>query len=204
MARSVSHQNSPKGGKPLPDWASIADKAVAGDRLAYAMLMRLVTGYLTRWRANDFRGDWEDIVQEVLLSTLAAHREGRLPTAAAFQAYVRQSTRFKFVDQIRNASRHGPKADAETAAEQGYGATPGDAPWPPTASIQSAGRAIQGEVRDALERLGERERTALLEVYLVGRTYDEAAKASSIPLGSLKRALRTGLAQLREILNDPS
>lgn len=202
MASSSSKTASAEGEAPLPDWASIADRAAAGDRLAYASLVRLVTGYLGRWRANDFRSDWEDIVQEVLISTLNAHHEGRFPTNAAFQAYVRQSTRYKFIDRIRTASRRGAPVEVEVATEQGSEPNSAQRPWPPISSIQAAGQAIQHEVRDALERLDERERAALVEVYLAGRTYDEAAIATDIPLGSLKRALRTGLAQLREILRD--
>ena len=34
-------------------------------------------------------------------------------------------------------------------------------------------------------------------MYIEGRTYEEAAEATGIPLGSLKRYLRLGLGQLR-------
>jgi DNA-directed RNA polymerase specialized sigma24 family protein len=39
-------------------------------------------------------------------------------------------------------------------------------------------------------------------VYVGGMTYEEAARATGIPLGTLKRYLRDGLAQLREELGD--
>ena len=55
-------------------------------------------------------------------------------------------------------------------------------------------------VWDALDRLSERERLAVVEVYANGRTYEEAAEVSGIPLGSLKRFLRSGLAALRREL----
>ena len=42
----------------------------------------------------------------------------------------------------------------------------------------------------------------MIAVYVEGRTYEEAAQATGIPLGSFKRYLRDGLAQLREELSD--
>ena len=68
--------------------------------------------------------------------------------------------------------------------------------------MQAAAVDLRLAVREAIARLGERERLAVLEVHLRGRTYEEAAANTGIPLGSLKRALRAGLAQLREVLDD--
>lgn len=190
----------PKSERSEPtDWGALTDRALAGDRVAYARLARLVTGYLARWRAYDFRADWEDMVQEVLISTVSAYREGRFETAAAFQAYVRQATRFKFIDRIRAQERSAPGADRETAMEAGEGP---DAPWPPEKSVQSQAYELRLSVQAAIESLGERQRQAVLEVHIRGRTYEEAAAATGIPLGSLKRELRSGLARLREVLAD--
>jgi RNA polymerase sigma-70 factor (ECF subfamily) len=183
------------GADGTSDWRSLADRALAGDRPAYARLARLVTGYLARWRAYDFHADWDDIVQEVLISTLKAHREGRLATPAAFQAYVRQAARFKFVDRIRVADRTRALEEPDSEAAEA------DAYWPPRTSIRDAARDLQLSIREALAALGERERAAVLEVHVQGRTYEEAAEVTGIPLGSLKRALRTGLSSLREVLD---
>lgn len=183
----------------MTGWGALVDRALAGDRVAYARLARLVTGYLARWRAYDFRADWEDMVQEVLVSTIEAYREGRFPSDAAFQAYVRQATRFKFIDRIRANERVAQDRDPEEAVDRAGSAS--TAAWPPETSIQNEAYEIRVSVRSAVERLGERERAAILEVYLRGRTYDEAAAATGIPLGSLKRALRSGLAQLRGVLD---
>ena len=181
-------------------WRAIADRAVEGDRSAYARLARLVTGYLSRWRAFDFRADWDDIIQEVLVTTITAHREGRLETDAAFQAYLRQAARFKFVDRIRADGRASDQ-DFEELADRGS-ARP---VWPtaPEAAVDETARTLQVSVRQALAQLGERERAAVLAVHVHGLTYDEAAERTGIPLGSLKRALRTGLAALRETLDGP-
>jgi DNA-directed RNA polymerase specialized sigma24 family protein len=41
-----------------------------------------------------------------------------------------------------------------------------------------------------------------MAVYIRGLTYEEAARATGIPLGTLKHYLRDGLAQLRDELSD--
>ncbi len=186
-------------GSAIPEWGELVDRAVSGDRAAYARLARLVTGYLARWHAYDFRADWEDIVQDVLVSTVAAHREGRFPNSAAFQAYVRQATRFKFVDRIRAAEKRSDREVSEAEAE--IPPTHDAALWPPQRSIGDQAFELRDAVDRAIARLDPRERAAVLEVYVRGRTYDEASAATAIPLGTLKRALRTGLARLREVLD---
>ena len=42
------------GRAALPPTSEIVERALAGDADAYARLARIVTGYLTRWRAYDF------------------------------------------------------------------------------------------------------------------------------------------------------
>lgn len=181
------------------EWGAIVERALAGDRVAYGRLTRLVTGYLARWRAYDFRADWEDIVQEVLVSTVEAHREGRFASDAAFQAWVRQATRFKFVDRIRAKQRRGEREfDERVEPESGAGGIP----WPPEKPLQDAAVELRVSLERALERLDPRERAAIVEVHLKGRTYPEASEATGIPLGSLKRALKTGLIRLRKGLDE--
>jgi len=53
-----------------------------------------------------------------------------------------------------------------------------------------------------LERLSENRRVAVQGVYLEGKTYNGVAEDTGIPLGSLTRYLREGIAQLREELGD--
>lgn len=197
MAGSESAQD---GGSTRADaWCEIAEAAIGGDRVAYGRLVRLVNGYLIRWRAFDFRSDWDDMVQDVLMPTLEAYHEGKIPNDAAFQAFVRQTARFKFVDRIR-----GKKKDGEEFEE---GRTEGeavDAPWPPAEPVTERAAAIRSELAQALERLNENERAAVMEVHLHGRTYAEAAERLGRPLGTLKQDLKTGLGKLRRVLEGGS
>ena len=177
------------------DWGAIVDRAIAGDRQSYARLARLITGHLAHWSAWDFRADWEDMVQEVILSVVEAHRGGRLSGPGAVRAYARQATRFKFIDRIRALHRRGANAPIDEDAAEAH--------WPPMASVSSAALEIRLSVWDAIARLPERERLAIVEVHARGRTYEEASVETGIPLGSLKRSLRAGLEKLRRELEGP-
>ena len=60
------------------DWLAVLGRLLAGDRVAFLEVNRLVTGFLVQLRAYDFRDEWDDLRQEVLLSVVANARAGRL------------------------------------------------------------------------------------------------------------------------------
>ncbi len=186
------------------DWLAVVRRVIAGDRAAYARLVRLVTGYLTQWRAYDFRADWDDMVQEVLVSTIEAYRAGRIADSGALMAYVRQAARFKFIDRIRALQRRGRPVELDEQQSADSGGEGAALAWP-TPQGGNSGRAVELRLalKEAMTRLDTREREAVVWVYLRGHTYEEAAEATGIPLGTLKRSLRTGLARLKEVLGDP-
>jgi RNA polymerase sigma-70 factor (ECF subfamily) len=87
---------------------------------------------------------------------------------------VKIITRNKFVDRLKRHLRH---AEKETL------------PWDEETARATA-------VADGTEEPGEQQR--ILEgIYVEGKTYQEVSDATGIPLGTLKRRLRTGLAALR-------
>ena len=184
------------------DWLLVVRRVLDGDRAAYARLIRRVTGHLTSWRAYDFRADWDDMVQEVLVSTIEAYRAGRLADSGALVAYVRQAARFKFIDRIRVLQRRGRPVElnerTDAAISEGSSLA-----WPPADAGEGRGLELRVAIREAMARLDPREREAVTWVYLRGHTYEEAAEATGIPLGTLKRALRTALVSLKEVLGDP-
>lgn len=167
-------------------------RLAAGDRVAFLEIARLVTGCLAQWRAFDFRDDWDDVVQEVVIALIQASRAGRIVHAAALAGYVRQTARFKFIDRLRRRKRQ-PSASAPEPVEA-------EPIWPPDSL--DASPELRLSVWRAVEALPEKERVAVVEVFACGKTYEEAARDSAIPLGSLKRYLRTGLARLRSTLGE--
>jgi RNA polymerase sigma-70 factor (ECF subfamily) len=166
-------------------------RLLTGDRLAFLELNRLVTGFLQQLRAYDFRDEWDDLRQEVALSVIENARAGRLRDPEAFVGYVRIITRNKFVDRLKRRLRRHEK---ETL------------PWDDEAErlIRAPGAhpdgALGADLRAALGDLCEDERRAVEGVYAEGRTYQEVADRTGIPLGTLKRRLRDGLRKLRERL----
>jgi RNA polymerase sigma-70 factor (ECF subfamily) len=171
------------------DWNAILERLLAGDRVAFLEFNRLLTGFLAQLRAYDFQEEWDDLRQEVLLSVVANARAGRLRDPQAFVGYVKIITRNKFVDRLKRRLRHGEAEalpwDEETARAAAVPAGVG--------GDDQTARELWAAVR---ELPGEEQR--ILEgIYLEGKTYQEVSDATGIPLGTLKRRLRAGLAALR-------
>jgi RNA polymerase sigma-70 factor (ECF subfamily) len=175
-----------------PDWAAVLERLIEGDRLAFLELSRLVTGFLVRWRAYDFRDEWDDLVQEVILAAVEAARGRRLRQPGAVVGYLRTAARYKFVDWLRRRRSEPLEPERE--------ARPPELSWPAASHDSRAAEAEHLDLGEALKSLPERQQRALLSVYVEGHTYDEAALSTGIPLGSLKRYLREGLVALRAAL----
>ena len=173
------------------DWAAALDRVQRGDRHALAKLTRLVNSFLSRWGAYDLRDDWEDVVQDVLSAALRALEAGELRDRAAVAAYMKSTTRFKFVDRLKARTRQHAQAHQtwDDVVEQRL---------EPAAAGLGADRIA--ELRRALEALPEAQRRVVAAVHLRGETYEEAAESTGTPLGTLKRQLREGLASLRRTL----
>ena len=73
----------------LEDWAAHVEGLAAGDQLAFLKLSRLVTGFLAQLRAYDFRDEWPDLIQEVMLALITASRDGKIRDHRVFPAFVR-------------------------------------------------------------------------------------------------------------------
>lgn len=166
------------------DWTQLLALLLAGDRLAFLKINRLITGCLTQLRAYDHRDEWDDLRQEVLIAVIESARAGRLRDAERFVAYVRIITRNKFFDRLSAGAR---RKEAKTIE------------WNEEIAGQveqlSDGRA--GEVWFAVEKLPDEEQRVLQGIYREGKTYQQVADDTGIPLGTVKRRLRDGLEKLR-------
>lgn len=172
----------------MPEGAQLLDRLLAGERLAFLELNRLISATLQQLRAWDFQDEWDDLRQEVLLTVIANARAGRLRDAEALVGYVRIVTRNKFIDRLKQRLRWKEKErlpwDDETARAVAS---------PPTATERAALEA-------AIRELSPDEQRVLDGVYREGKTYQEVSDHTGIPLGTMKRRLRDALATLRRRL----
>ena len=53
------------------------DRLVRGESAAFLAVARLITSFLRQWRAYDFRDEWDDLIQEVVLAAVEAAALGR-------------------------------------------------------------------------------------------------------------------------------
>lgn len=170
------------------DWATVIDRLVEGDQLACLQISRLVTGFLVGWRAYDFRDDWPDLVQEVLLVVITVAREGRIRNPAASLGYIRTVAHHKFIDRLRRHLRCAEDQSlpwGDVIEGEGFGAQSGRSP---EESL---------DLRRAVDKLSEPSRKIVLGVYNEGKTVAKVAQETGTPLGTTKRHLRVALAELR-------
>jgi RNA polymerase sigma-70 factor, ECF subfamily len=165
------------------DWSTVMERLLYGGpdhkQVAFLKLNRLISGFLVMLQAWDHRDHWEDLRQTVLMKLVKSFCRGQIRESQAFVAYARTITRNEFYDFLK--ARGGPAM--EEVPEQGE-----EEPRDKEAALA---------VRSAIDHLPEEHRRAIQAVYIEERTYEEAAEATGIPLGSLKRYLRLGLGQLR-------
>jgi RNA polymerase sigma-70 factor (ECF subfamily) len=167
------------------DWPATLAALLAGDRVAFMKLNRLVTGFLVRLRAYDFRDEWDDLRQEVILSVVENARAGRLRDTQAFLGYVRIITRNKFVDRVKAGMR------------RHEGAT---LPWEDAIAAPGRSDDHAEEVRElwlAVRDLPSEQQQVLDGIYRDGKTYETVSAETGIPLGTMKRRLRDALMALR-------
>jgi RNA polymerase sigma-70 factor (ECF subfamily) len=170
-------------------WPAVVARLAAGDRAAFLKLNRLVTSVLVQLRAYDFREEWDDLRQEVVLAVVANAKAGKLRDPEAFVGYVRIITRNKFVDRLK---QHLRLKEGEAL------------PWDDEAAriaappVPDAREAV--ELWAAVGSLPDDEQRILHGLYRQGRTYEEVAHDTGIPLGTLKRRLRSALDTLRALL----
>ncbi|MGH7961353.1 MAG: RNA polymerase sigma factor [Candidatus Binatia bacterium] len=168
------------------DWVAVMDALLQGHpedkEIAFLKLNRLISGFLTKFRAWDHREEWDDLRQTVLEKLVKSFCRRQLHESQAFVAFAQTITRHEFYDFL--------KAQAGTEVTEA----------PEVTEEKETDDATMLSVRTAIRNLPENLRKVVQAIYIEGQTYEEAAATTAIPLGSLKRYLRLGLAQLREQL----
>jgi RNA polymerase sigma-70 factor, ECF subfamily len=115
------------------------------------------------------------------------------PERGTLIAFLLGITRNKAVDLVRK-EESARRTTASLLAEAE--ATSRQAP----ANEEMVEAERRQDVKDALSRLSEVQREAIVLAYFGGRTYREVAEELAIPEGTAKTRLRDGLTRLRELM----
>ncbi|MBL8745296.1 MAG: RNA polymerase sigma factor [Phycisphaerae bacterium] len=135
----------------------------------------------------------EDAVQEVFLEVWkSAHRYD--PSVASEATFISMIARRRLIDRARKSGRR-----AETQALTD--ATPQAAPSsePRSETNEDAARAAE-----ALATLSPEQQRVLRLSLVQGLSHDEIARATGLPLGTVKTHCRRGLIRIRELLESTS
>ncbi len=172
-----------------PDGAELLRRVAAGDPSAVRECVDtfggLVWGLARRWARVP--ADAEDLVQEVFfdLWRSAARFD---PARASARGFVAMIARRRFIDHAR---RRGRMPDLVPLPDDF------DAPGDP--GDEPERRLDLDSARELLARLTPEQRR-MLELALVdGKTHDEIARETGVPLGTVKSHIRRGLQQARRL-----
>ena len=172
------------------NWAETVRDVERGDQRAFLKLSSFVVSRLRFMRATDFRDDWSDLVQEVIVDVVMRLRKDGASDASRIRGLIITVTHRRYMDRLRAYyQRREGKTFAWEDAVEGLISREG-APAP----------HLRQTLRECLERLNPEQSVALQAVYGAGYTYQEAASQMGLPLGTLKRYLRLGLTALRRCL----
>jgi RNA polymerase sigma-70 factor (ECF subfamily) len=136
----------------------------------------------------------QDVVQDVFL------RVWRRPTSfdpgrGELGSYLRMMARSRALDLWREGQAAGRASDRLKVVVSGAEGRVEEAP-----AAAAERDDARGTVREALRRLPEPQREALVLAYWGGLTADEIARHSAVPLGTAKSRIRLGLEKLHDEL----
>lgn len=133
----------------------------------------------------------EDAVQEAFLAVWrSAHRY--IPERSKASTWILTFVHRRAVDLVRREERR--RADHLTDADAVLGGMVDEEAWL---------RLERERVQAALRKLPDQQREAIELAYYGGFTQSELAERLGQPLGTIKSRMFTGLARLRELLDEP-
>lgn len=166
------------------DAAAIAEIYDRYSRSAYSLARRIC--------GDD--GVAEDVVQEAFLA-LWRDPQRFDPARGNFAAWLLTLVHHKAVDAVRRESAARRKAFLSADSGDEWRTPPG-----PGADQAALGAVVVGQVREALGKLPDEQRQALLLAYYGGYTQREVAAITGVPIGTVKSRMFTGIQRLRRLL----
>ena len=145
--------------------------------------------YTVAYRLTGNREDAEDLVQEVLLRVrrgLETYRPGSM------EGWLSRIATNAFLDDVRRRRRR----PEDRLPEEPDWVLPSSA----AADDALAAEMLSEDVQDALRRLPEDFRAAVVLCDVVGLPYQEIGEALGVPVGTVRSRIHRGRALLREAL----
>jgi len=145
--------------------------------------------YTVAYRLTGNSHDAQDLVQDVLLKVrrgLETYRPGSL------EGWLSRITTNTFLDEARRRGRR-PVDLLPDDPDRVIPPSPG-------ADVVLAAEALPDHVQDALRRLPEEYRAAVVLCDVVGRSYEEIGEILDVPVGTVRSRIHRGRALLRKAL----
>lgn len=146
--------------------------------------------YTVAYRLTGNRDDAEDLVQEVLLRVrrgLETYQPGSM------EGWLSRIATNAFLDDVRRRRRR----PVDLLPDEPDRVLPAAAP----ADEALAAEVLPADVQDALRRLPEDFRVAVVLCDVVGLPYQEIGEALGVPVGTVRSRIHRGRALLREALS---
>ena len=145
--------------------------------------------FTVAYRLTGHEADAQDLVQDVLLRVrrgLETYRPGSM------EGWLSRITTNVFLDEMRRRQRRPTDAlpvDSERVL-----------PTAPAPDEALAASELPDDVEQALQRLPEEFRTAVVLCDVAGLSYAEIADALDVPVGTVRSRIHRGRGMLREVL----
>ena len=170
------------------DEAALAELYDRHSRLAYTLIMRILGS----------PSDAEEVLQETFVRVWS-----RADTYDAVQGspatWLTRIARNRAIDRLR-ARRVRGNVDAELARTNAAASISWEPVTLDTPETVLEGRTTAGVVRMALASLTKEQRALIEAAFFEGYTHSELATRFGVPLGTVKTRIRTGLATMRDRL----
>jgi RNA polymerase sigma factor (sigma-70 family) len=145
--------------------------------------------YTVAYRLTGNSDDAQDLVQEVLLKVrkgLDTYRPGSM------EGWLSRITTNTFLDEARRRRRR----PLDLLPEEPDRVLPPE----PAADVALAAEALPDDVQDALRRLPDEYRAAVVLCDVVGLSYQEIGDSLDVPVGTIRSRIHRGRALLRKAL----
>lgn len=188
------------GRRRNPIRVSILQRIASGEQAAVAECMDRYGGLV--WslarRSLGSASDAEDLVQEIFVDVWKSAPRFD-PATAAEATFIAMIARRRLIDRHRKVS--GPAAKRVEAQAEAAAAQAGAASTPAAKMYDGEDLALATE---AIAELPAEHQRVLRLGLVQGLTHEEIARATGLPLGTVKTNMRRGLARVRERLRQGS